>query len=532
MAGGVSRRGFLAACGAAACGAYGDAAAGRAEDLVIAHCSDPQFGMGYPRAGREITEEGYRQDLARLEAAIGVINGLAPDLVCFTGDMTHRAEDVTRDWPRLLKLFRMPVVVAPGNHDMGNRLTAANAERFISVFGAEYRSVLLKGWRIIVGNSQYWHPTDETARRDAYRRWLADEFAAAVRKGEKVILAAHIPPFVRAADEKDGYGNCPLADRAARLAAYRAAGARFFLAGHTHATLERRHGPLVILNSETTCLNFDNRPFGFRLLRIRPDASYDWDFVPVAPGQAQPRQLFTLMSFNICHGEGMDGRVDLARTAAVIAKERPRFAGLCELDCRTTRTGGVDQPQELARLTGMQATFAPAIDFAGGKYGVALLSREPPLASTQIPLPGAEPRTLLLAEFPDCFVGVTHLSVAADAERVASVALIRAALDRRKSWAAEQKNKPVFLMGDWNTRPQSDVLTSLRGFLTVLSDETGRTFHGRTTQAPPLDQDFCIDYIAVDSGHAADWRVTARRTIPDEITSDHKPIVVTVASTH
>ena len=39
---------------------------------------------------------------------------------------------------------------------------------------------------------------------------------------------------------------------------------------------------MTILNPETSSRNFDKRPFGFRLLTIRPDATYDWKFIPVA----------------------------------------------------------------------------------------------------------------------------------------------------------------------------------------------------------------------------------------------------------
>ena len=82
-------------------------------------------------------------------------------------------------------------------------------------------------------------------------------------------------------------------------------------------------------------------------------------------------QKFGIMSFNIRHGEGMDGQVDLARTAAAIQREKPRFAGLSEVDCCTKRTGGIDQAKALAKLTGMHSTFGRAIDLQGGQYGVA-----------------------------------------------------------------------------------------------------------------------------------------------------------------
>ena len=102
-------------------------------------------------------------------------------------------------------------------------------------------------------------------------------------------------------------------------------------------------------------------------------------------------------------------------------------------------------------------------------------------------------------------------------------------MDLIKAAIAGEK-KPVFLMGDWNARPNSDVLTAMRSFLTVVSDETGRTYHGRKVDGPAAEQEHCIDYIAIDSAHAPKWRVSSRKTVLDEVTSDHKPIVAVIES--
>ena len=230
---------------------------------------------------------------------------------------------------------------------------------------------------------------------------------------------------------------------------------------------------------------------------------------------------FRLMSYNVRHCEGMDGRLDVPRIAAVVNRERPRFAALQELDRRTARARGADQPAELARLTGMVPTFARTIDFEGGEYGVMLLSRERPLAVERIPLPGAEPRVLLLAEFADCFVGCTHLSVASEEERADSVALIERAVKGRK--------KPVFLAGDWNATPASPVLAGLSRFLRVLSPTDGRTYHGRPANGPDgVSAGPCIDYIAVSSADAPSFDILSGGVVGDRLSSDHAPVVVTL----
>jgi len=235
------------------------------------------------------------------------------------------------------------------------------------------------------------------------------------------------------------------------------------------------------------------------------------------------RREFSIMTYNICHGKGMDNKVDLSRAAAVINQVKPRFVGLCEMDCKARRTNGDDQPETLAKLCGnMKATFGKAIDFQGGGYGVAVLSDTEPLNSKTVPLPGAEPRILLLCEFEDCVIGVTHLSVSKESERTESVKLIREAI--------AGYGKPVFVMGDWNSLPNSTVLTEMRQYLKVLSDENARTYHGHPSNGPSgTVSDFCIDYIAVDNAHADSVQVFDRITVPDEVTSDHKAIAIKIA---
>ena len=229
----------------------------------------------------------------------------------------------------------------------------------------------------------------------------------------------------------------------------------------------------------------------------------------------------TLMSYNVMHCAGMDDKVNIARTAEVIKRENPRFAGLQELDCRAAkRSFGVDQPAELGRLTGLHATFAQAIPFQGGGYGVAVLSREKPLTVYKTPLPGVEPRVLLLCEFEDCWFGTTHLALQ-ETNRLASVEIIR------KAVAECAATKPVYLTGDWNDTPPSKPLVAMRSFMTILSDTKRRTYHGFKPRDPA--KAYCIDYIAVDSISAKRVAVCESHVVPDETTSDHSPVVATIS---
>jgi 3',5'-cyclic AMP phosphodiesterase CpdA len=72
--------------------------------VVIAHVSDPHFGR--------IADE------AVVDALVGDVNGLAPDLVAVSGDLTQRARRAEFEAARaMLDAFAAPVLVVPGNHD-------------------------------------------------------------------------------------------------------------------------------------------------------------------------------------------------------------------------------------------------------------------------------------------------------------------------------------------------------------------------------------------------------------------------------
>ncbi|HEX8336739.1 MAG TPA: endonuclease/exonuclease/phosphatase family protein, partial [Pyrinomonadaceae bacterium] len=97
--------------------------------------------------------------------------------------------------------------------------------------------------------------------------------------------------------------------------------------------------------------------------------------------RAEPARVrLKVMSYNIHVGVGMDKKQDLKRIADVIRGERVDLVGLQEVDRGVERTGRVDEIKELARLTGMDYAFAHNLDYQGGQYGVAVLSRFPILA--------------------------------------------------------------------------------------------------------------------------------------------------------
>ena len=219
------------------------------------------------------------------------VNAAKPDLVLIAGDLMQNAEDIGAVWPDLLKKFDAPVLIAPGNHDMGNNVTAANLERFTTLFGSAWSSVSKNGYRIIVMNSQFWYATDGStaanSAKQAHDAWLDAEIAAAVAAGEKIILCSHIPPFENTVDESDSYFNAPKSMRTTFMDKLIANGVDYWLCGHTHTKTQHQYananGTLNIWTAEAVCENFDGTPPGFHIFEIpEGETVATWEDIPVA----------------------------------------------------------------------------------------------------------------------------------------------------------------------------------------------------------------------------------------------------------
>lgn len=233
----------------------------------------------------------------------------------------------------------------------------------------------------------------------------------------------------------------------------------------------------------------------------------------LATACTQRQERLKFMSYNIRNGRGTDNVQDIGRIAEIIDRTAPDIVALQEVDSATRRVEGRFIPGELGGMTGMHATFCRAIDYAGGGYGIGLLSRTAPLAVRRVPLPGREEaRVLLIAEFPDYVVCVTHLSLTPE-DRLASLPLIRKATDTCC--------KPVLLAGDFNMQDTGAVLEGLGNVFRMLSDTTQMTF---PSDAPAVR----IDYI-LGRGLPASAAVTESTVDHTTTASDHCPLWVGLA---
>lgn len=218
-----------------------------------------------------------------------------------------------------------------------------------------------------------------------------------------------------------------------------------------------------------------------------------------------------VVTYNICHGRYAD--LDLSRIASVIREANADIVGFQEVDMGTNRIGGLDTVAALTAATGLtHALFVPAMDFDGGQYGTAILSRYPISAAERHPLPSAhyEPRafgcvTLTLGEGSTLTFLNTHLSYESAEQQKIQMRYLA-------DWMAENlpADTPAVLTGDFNTEDFS-LFAPLTGIGYALVNCAEHEF--KTFRTIPV----AIDNIV----YSASCLTPMERGMVDKNTSDH-----------
>jgi endonuclease/exonuclease/phosphatase family metal-dependent hydrolase len=219
---------------------------------------------------------------------------------------------------------------------------------------------------------------------------------------------------------------------------------------------------------------------------------------------SEPGRPLNVLTYNIHHGQGIDGVLDLERIAAMIDESGADLIGLQEVDKHwSARSDWEDQPAWFAWRVGMHVAYAANLDLPPlnrgeprRQYGTAILSRFPikDFHNTLLPMyPGQEQRGLLQAIIKvrgnDLRFVDTHLTSNNRAER----------LDQAKRavellGASEQ---PTVLVGDLNARPAAPEITTLtahwRDTWTEVGDGPGYTIEADNPTAR-------IDYVLHSGG--------------------------------
>ena len=244
-----------------------------------------------------------------------------------------------------------------------------------------------------------------------------------------------------------------------------------------------------------------------------------------SPAHAAPAahdRTVRVMSWNVHHGRGIDGRLDLDRIADEVEDSGADIVGLQEVDRHWGgRSGFADQAAELARRLHMHVVFGANLDLdplqpgqPRRQYGTAILS-DPPIhhwRNTPLPRTGnREQRGLLEALVTVRGVPIrfftTHLQYDSQQERIAQVAAVREVIG--------VPQESVVLTGDLNARPGTPEIDAITEDLVDAWAEAG-VGDGSTLSGG----DARIDYVL----HSND--VVARTAaVLSTDASDHLPVI-------
>ena len=249
---------------------------------------------------------------------------------------------------------------------------------------------------------------------------------------------------------------------------------------------------------------------------------------PLRRGDANRLQVLV---YNIHAGADASGANNIERVAAIIRDTKADIVLLQEVDKGVARSQRQDQPAELARLTGLNAVFGKSLDYQGGLYGIAILSRFPVVSDSVVHLPvtppqlrsGAsyEPRVALraLLSTPSGTIAVinTHLDPSGeDTYRRQEIATL---LQLAKT--SESTLGPVLLGGDFNSEPPSAVQQTVRESVRDAWAECGK---GQELSWPADVPRKRIDYLFLTKHFTC-----ARAEVLETQASDHRPVLFTVS---
>lgn len=244
-------------------------------------------------------------------------------------------------------------------------------------------------------------------------------------------------------------------------------------------------------------------------------------FISSAP--AEEARHLRVLCYNIHYGQGMDGRYNIERLAAVINRSKPDLVALQEVDVGVKRSGRVHQAQRLAELTGMAVRFGPTQHYEGGLFGNAVMTRLPILDVVIHPLPYTE-STPELVTYPRAAIAVTvrgpddkplrfistHFQHNVPADRVAEAKAINAL------FASDVPSVPTILAGDMNATPDAEPIQIL---LEQWSNATDDPASPTAPSPKPISR---IDYVFYRP--AASFRVVDAQVVDEAMASDHRPV--------
>jgi len=240
-----------------------------------------------------------------------------------------------------------------------------------------------------------------------------------------------------------------------------------------------------------------------------------------ASGGHPTTEAISVLVYNTHAGTDAKRVTNLERVAQIIKNEKADIVLLQEVDSATRRSGGVDQVARLRALTGYHGVFGRAIDYDGGGYGIAILSRWPIVSDTLFHLPVAqhdakyEERGALVAVIstPGGALRVidTHLEAYSNSYRLEQARALAAIA------AAQRDRGTTILGGDFNSEPGS-------GVISIFADSGWRDAFVQCGAGSGLSFPADVPVKRIDYLLLSGATTCASAKVIDTDASDHRPV--------
>lgn len=252
--------------------------------------------------------------------------------------------------------------------------------------------------------------------------------------------------------------------------------------------------------------------------------------IPTDPGWTTPdggeTSPLTVMSYNTRHcapysPSGETTLPDIDGIANVIKSKNPDIVLLQEIDSCTNRSQKVNQAKEIAEKAKYPYYhFFKIIDYQGGKYGLAMLSKFPIKNTAVIKLPNEINGLPLSNTNALCTASIAYK------QQEISFALCHLSVTQRDRdlqmpyiiGKVSAMRKPIIWGGDFNATPSNKTITQLDGAGFVRTNKNPANF-----TIPSNQPNREIDYIAYFPANS--FTVTSHIVVTGTMASDHLPIV-------
>jgi endonuclease/exonuclease/phosphatase family metal-dependent hydrolase len=223
----------------------------------------------------------------------------------------------------------------------------------------------------------------------------------------------------------------------------------------------------------------------------------------------------TIAAYNIRHGRGSDRKLNLKRTAEVLRSLNADLIALQEVDKVCNRSKKIDQAKFLGKQLNMYSHFEKFMDFQGGEYGMAVLSRFPIQKIIRHDLPrGSEPRCALEIQVihPKLEQKISFIGIHNEwNKRPIRTKQIETLVNEIKNY-----EHSVILAGDFNAELDDVSMETFKDNTWTITDVNGKKTW------PSHKANIQIDFFIMKN---IETQEIIHHTIDEKIASDHLPIM-------